>query len=99
MAGEPHLHRSSVVAGQDDATGEDKGAIDDIRTSYGMFLPKAYDDVTLGLEKRRRVRRFHASRTKTRSSSSSFDTSTGSSIRITWTASSPRTAAGASRPC
>ena len=38
--GEPHLHRSSVVAGEDDATGEDKGAIDDIRTSYGMFLPR-----------------------------------------------------------
>ena len=50
--GEPHLHRSAVVAGQDDATGEDKGAIDDIRTSYGMFLPKAYDDVTLAVERR-----------------------------------------------
>lgn len=50
--GEPHLHRSSVVAGQDDATGEDKGAIDDIRTSYGMFLPKAYDDITSSVERR-----------------------------------------------
>ena len=49
--GEPHLHRSTVV-GNDDRAGEDAGLTNDVRTSFGMFLPKAYDDVVSRIERR-----------------------------------------------
>ena len=41
--GTPHLKRSTVVGGKDDT-----GVLDDVRTSFGTFLPKKYDDVQIG---------------------------------------------------
>ena len=45
--GTPHLKRSTVVGGKDDT-----GVLDDVRTSFGTFLPKKYDDVLYGIERR-----------------------------------------------
>ena len=45
--GTPHLKRSTVVGGK-----EDTGVLDDVRTSYGTFIPKKYDDVLYGIERR-----------------------------------------------
>lgn len=33
-------------------TGEDSGLKDSVRTSHGAFIPKEYDDVLYGIEKR-----------------------------------------------
>ena len=50
--GTPHLKRSTVVGGRDKKTGQDKSVLDDVRTSFGTFLPKKFDDVLDRVERR-----------------------------------------------
>ena len=51
VVGEPHLTRSTVVGGAEKTTASD-GLTNDVRTSFGTFIPKAYDDVFDGVERR-----------------------------------------------
>jgi len=51
VVGEPHLTRSTVVGGAEKTTASD-GATNDVRTSFGTFIPKAYDETFLDVERR-----------------------------------------------
>ena len=51
VVGEPHLTRSTVVGGAEKTTASD-GLTDDVRTSFGTFIPKAYDETFLDVERR-----------------------------------------------
>ena len=51
VVGEPHLTRSTVVGGAEKTTASD-GLTDDVRTSFGTFIPKAYDETFLDIERR-----------------------------------------------
>ncbi len=53
--GEPHLTRSTVV-GDEKNTNENDGLTNDVRTSFGTFIPKNYDETFFGVEQR--VSRF-----------------------------------------
>ena len=51
MVGEPHLTRSTVVGGAEKTTASD-GLTNDVRTSFGTFIPRAYDAACSAVERR-----------------------------------------------
>ncbi len=51
VVGEPHLTRSTVVGGAEKTSASD-GLTNDVRTSFGTFIPKKYDDVLFEVENR-----------------------------------------------